>query len=59
MKKMKADFYYELEDTDLIDYSKLDSFEKLLWLESIFELTVKAETAMDYKIRQFFREDRN
>jgi hypothetical protein len=58
MKKMKAEFSYELDDTDLIGYAKLNPFEKLLWLESIFELTVKAETQMDYKIRQFFREDR-
>lgn len=57
MKKLKAEFAYELEDSDLLRYAKLNTMEKLLWLESIFELTIKAETEMDFKIRQFFRKD--
>jgi hypothetical protein len=59
MKKLIADFSYVLEDLDLQQYAKLNTLEKLLWLESIFELTIKAETKQDLKLRQFFREDRS
>ena len=59
MKKLIADFSYVLEDLDLQQYAKLNTLEKLLWLESIFELTMKAETEQDLKVRQFFREDRS
>jgi hypothetical protein len=59
MKKLIADFSYVLEDLDLQQYAKLNTLEKLLWLESIFELTIKAETEQDLKVRQFFREDRS
>jgi hypothetical protein len=59
MKKLIADFSYVLEDLDLQQYAKLNTLEKLLWLESIFELTMKAETKQDLKLRQFFREDRS
>jgi hypothetical protein len=59
MKKLIADFSYVLEDLDLQQYAKLNTLEKLLWLESIFELTMKAETKQDLKVRQFFREDRS
>jgi hypothetical protein len=59
MKKLIADFSYVLEDLDLQQYAKLNTLEKLLWLESIFELTIKAETKQDLKVRQFFREDRS
>jgi hypothetical protein len=59
MKKLIADFSYVLEDLDLQQYAKLNTLEKLLWLESIFELTMKAETEQDLKLRQFFREDRS
>jgi hypothetical protein len=59
MKKLIADFSYVLEDLDLQQYAKLSTLEKLLWLESIFELTMKAETEQDLKLRQFFREDRS
>lgn len=58
MKKLIAEFSYVLEDSDLFNYSKLNTLEKLLWLESIFELTIKAESNLDYQVRQFFREDR-
>lgn len=59
MKKLIADFSYVLEDLDLQQYAKLNTLEKLLWLESIFELTIKAQTGQDLKVRQFFREDRS
>lgn len=59
MKKLIADFSYVLEDLDLQQYAKLSTLEKLLWLESIFELTIKAQTGQDLKVRQFFREDRS
>jgi hypothetical protein len=59
MKKLIADFSYVLEDLDLQQYAKLNTLEKLLWLESIFELTMKAETKQDLKLRQFFREDKS
>ena len=58
MRKLKANFSYELEESDLLTYSKLNVLERLLWLESIFELTLKAETEIDYQIRQFFRNDK-
>lgn len=58
MIKNKANFSYILEDSDLQSYAKLSPLEKLLWLESIFELTIKAETEMDYRVRQYFRQDR-
>ena len=59
MKKLIANFSYILEDLDLQQYAKLSSLEKLLWLESIFELTIKAQSEQDLKVRQFFREDRS
>jgi hypothetical protein len=59
MKKLIADFSYIIEDFDLQQYAKLSTLEKLLWLESIFELTIKAESEQDLKVRQFFREDRS
>jgi len=59
MKKLIADFSYVLEDLDLQQYAKLNTLEKLLWLESIFELTIKAQTGQDLKVRQFFREDKS
>jgi hypothetical protein len=59
MKKLIADFSYILEDLDLQQYAKLSTLEKLLWLESIFELTIKAESKQEFKVRQFFREDRS
>jgi hypothetical protein len=56
-KKIQANFFYELDEDDLRKYSFLSIHERLLWLESIFELTLLAETSRDYKIRQFFRQD--
>ncbi|MCB1142260.1 MAG: hypothetical protein H7A24_00150 [Leptospiraceae bacterium] len=56
---MEANFLYELEDEDLIRFSKLSIQERLYWLEAIFELTVKTETELEKKIRNFFREDGN
>ncbi len=58
MIKSKANFSYVLEDSDLQSYAKLSPLERLLWLESIFELTIKAESDLDYQVRQFFRQDR-
>jgi hypothetical protein len=58
MSKIHANFYYELEEDDLRKYSFLSIHERLLWLESIFELTLKAESSREYKIREFFRQDR-
>jgi hypothetical protein len=58
MIKNKANFSYILEDSDLENYAKLSPLERLLWLESIFELTIKAESELDYQVRQYFREDR-
>lgn len=57
MIKSKANFSYVLEDSDLQSYAKLSPLERLLWLESIFELTIKAESDLDYQVRQFFRQD--
>jgi hypothetical protein len=55
---LEANFAYELENEDLIKFSKLNTKERLLWLEAIFEITIKTESDIDYKIREFFREDK-
>ncbi len=55
---MEANFSYELDEEDILIFSRLSTFERLYWLESIFELTVKTDTPKIQKIREFFREDK-
>ncbi|MCB1176269.1 MAG: hypothetical protein KDK36_01705 [Leptospiraceae bacterium] len=55
---MEADFSYEIDEDDIIIFSRLNTLERLYWLESIFELTIKTDNSKLKKIRNFFREDK-
>lgn len=55
---MEANFSYEIDEEDILIFSRLNTLERLYWLESIFELTTKTDTPKLQKIRDFFREDK-
>ena len=52
---MNKGFYYTLEKEDIVNYMKLSTREKLIWLEEIVLFTEKALTSKEKKVREYFR----
>lgn len=52
-------FRYTLEKQDIVNYRKLSTAEKLIWLEEAVAFTEMTLTAKEKKIRDYFRDEPN